>query len=234
MKATYSIRRFKRWLLASSVLPGCLVAGCQSSCHSCHSGLGGLSGRSGFDRCASIVPGSLPAPNGSFVRQFQLVTTNKAEMDDFVIYLHEWFMGGKELGPYGEYHLAQIVQRVPSVPFPVLIEVSLDPILNECRRRLVIEKLSFAGVADPASRVILGKPEAEGLNGPESFRVYQGLLFNTGQNAGGYGGGGFGGNGFGGGGFGGGGFGGVGGFGGGGFGGGGYGGGFGGFPFPSY
>lgn len=221
MKPTYSIRRFKRWLLASSVLPGCLVAGCQAPY------------QTRFDKCASIIPGSLPAPNGSFVRQFQLATTNKGEMDDFVIYLHEWFMGGKELGPYGDYHLAQIVQRLPSVPFPVLIEVGLDPTLNECRRRLVIEKLSFAGVPDPANRVLMGKPEAEGLNGPESFRVYQGLLFNTGQNAGGYGygGGGYGGygNGFGGGGFGGAGFGG-----GGGYGGGGYGGGFGGFPFPSY
>jgi uncharacterized membrane protein YgcG len=212
MKPTFSIRRLKRWLLASSVLPGCLVVGCQAPY------------QTRFDRCATIVPGSLPAPNGSFVRQFQLVQTNKAEMDDFVIYAHEWYMSGKDLGPYGEYHVVQIAQRMPFVPYPVLIEVSLSAELNECRRRLVIERLASFGVTDAANRVVLGRPEAEGLNGPESFRVYQGLLFNTGQ--GGGGGNGFGGNNFGGG-FGGGGL-------GGGFGGGGFGGGLGGFPFPSY
>jgi uncharacterized membrane protein YgcG len=217
MKPTFSIRRFKRWLLAGGVLPGCLVTvtGCSAPYYS------------RVDQCASIVPGSLPMPNGSFVRQHQLVQTNKAEMDDFVVYLQEWYMGGKELGPYGEYHIVQMAQRMPFVPFPVLVQVAPDPLLNECRRRLVIEKLTNAGFADAANRVVLGRPEAEGLNGPESFRVYQGLLFNTGQNAGGFGGG-FGGGGFGG--FGGGGFGGL----GGGFGGGGFGGGLGGFPFPSF
>ena len=212
MKPTFSIRRFKRWLLASSVLPGCLVAGCHAPY------------QTRFDKCASIVPGSMPAPNGTFVRQFQLVTTNKAEMDDFVVYLNEWYMGGREMGPYGEYHIAQMAQRMPSVPFPVLVQVCPDPALNEHRRRVVIEKLAACGVQDAVVRVQLGRPEAEGLNGPESFRVYQGLLFNTGQGGGGgYGGGG--------GGFGGGiGFGGL----GGGAGGGGYGGGLGGFPYPSY
>jgi uncharacterized membrane protein YgcG len=217
MKPTFSIRRFKRWLLASSVLPGCLVAGCHAPY------------QSRLDKCASIIPGSLPAPNGSFVRQHQLVQTNKAEMDDFVVYLQEWYMGGKELGPYGEYHIVQMAQRLPSVPnWPILIQVAPDPVLNEIRRRVVIEKLANCGVPDAALRVQLGRPEAEGLNGPESFRVYQGLLFNTGYNqgGGGFGGGGFGGAGFGGNiGFGGG---------GGGFGGGGFGGGFGGFPFPSF
>ena len=218
MKPTFTIRRFKRWLLASSVLPGFLATGCHAPSRTC------------FDKCASIIPGSLPNPNGTFMRQFQLVQTNKAEMDDFVVYLHEWYMGGKELGPYGEYHIAQMAQRMPFVPFPVLIQVCPDPVLNECRRRLVIEKLGSAGIMDAATRVQLGRPEAEGLNGPESFRVYQGLLFNTGFNFpggsssfGGYNG------------FGAGGFGGIGGGGlGGGFGGGGYGGGMGGFPFPSY
>ena len=215
MKPTFSIRRFKRWLLASSVLPGCLVAGCQAPY------------TTRFDKCATIIPGSLPAPNGSFVRQFQLVHTNKAEADDFVVYLQEWYMGGREMGPYGEYHVAQMAQRLASVPFPVLVQVCPDPALNEFRRRVVIERLAACGVIDAVNRVVLGRPEAEGLNGPESFRVYQGLLFNNGQNQGFGGNNGFGGNSGFGGNIGGGGL-------GGGFGGGGYGGGFGGFPFPSY
>src|SRR5437868_8623901 len=94
-------------------------------------------------------------------------------------------MGGEMLGPYGEYHIAQMAQRIPSMPFvPVLVQVAPDPALNETRRRFVIEKLAAAGITDAPTRVVLGRPEAEGLNGPESFRVYQGLLFNTGQGGG--------------------------------------------------
>lgn len=220
MKATYSIRRFKRWLLVGSLLPGYFLLGCQVPC------------TTHFDKCASITPGALPSPSGSFVRKWQNDHANKAEADDFVVYLQEWYMGGERLGPYGEYHLVQMAQRLGHVPFPVLVQVAPDPGLNEKRRRQVIERLAAAGVPDAPTRVFLGRPEAEGLNGPESFRVYQGLLFNTGQ-GGGFnfqGGGGNFAGGFGG-------FGGGGGFGGfgGGFGGGGFGGGgFGGFPGPSF
>lgn len=205
MNTTLRIRRLKTWLISGSVLPGALLAGCYAPEFN------------RLDKCASITPGSMPAPNGAFVRQHQLVQTNKAEMDDFVVYLQEWYMGGRDLGPYGEYHIAQIAQRLPNTPFPVLVQVAPDPAMNEHRRRVVIEKLAMAGIPDAANRVVLGRPEAEGLNGPESFRVYQGMLYNTGQNAGftgGFGaGGGFG-------------FGGGGGF-GGGFG-------MGSFPAPSY
>jgi hypothetical protein len=196
MKAIFKSRRFQRWILASTLAPSALLVGCHAP------------DRTPFDKCASITPGSLPDPNGARVRGFQLVQTNKAEMDDFVVYLQEWYMGGRELGPYGEYHIVQMAQRMPHTPFPVLVQVAPDPAINEHRRRVVIEKLAAAGVVDAPNRVILGRPEAEGLNGPESFRVYQGMLWSTGQSAGfsgGFGaGGGFGG-GFGGGGFGGGG-----------------------------
>lgn len=196
MKRSLFFRRMQRWILAGALAPA-FLAGCHSTPN-----------RTRFNKCADVVPGAQPMQNGHFVRQHELVQANKAEMDDFVVYLHEWYMGGRDLGPYGEYHIAQMAQRMGFTPFPVLVEVSPDPALNEHRRRVVIEKLTNAGATDAHVRVQLGRPEAEGLHGAEAFRVYQGIIFGGqgGQGGGGGAGGGFGGGG---GGIGGGGFGGF-------------------------
>src|SRR5436853_5608512 len=109
MKPTYSIRRLKRWLLVGSMLPAYFLVGCQTSTH-CNNGGGGFGSGGAHDPCATITPGALNAPNGSFVRKFQLDHTNKAAMDDFVVYPQERYMGGEKLGPYGHYHIARIAQ----------------------------------------------------------------------------------------------------------------------------
>ena len=57
------------------------------------------------DNCATIPKGALPAPNGTYVNAFIKVQETNAEADDFVIYKHMWFRGGKELGPLGRYQL---------------------------------------------------------------------------------------------------------------------------------
>jgi hypothetical protein len=101
---------------------------------------------------------------------------DKAEADDFVIYKHEWYMGGKELGPYGRYHIQLIARRIPSVPFPVMIQVTEDASLNEARRKAVVRMLQDAGVADAEQRVVLGYPEAEGLYGEEAEQAFQRMI----------------------------------------------------------
>jgi hypothetical protein len=165
-----------------------------------------------IDNCSTIPKGAIPEPNGIYVKRFQQVQSDKAEIDDFVIYKHEWYKGGTELGPYGTYHLGMILKRLPDVPFAVMLEESQDPGLNTARRMQVVTKLAAAGVPDADARVVLGFPEPKGLYGDETARIYYQMLISGGA-TGGYGGfgggfGGFGGGGFGGGGFGGGGFGG--------------------------
>src|SRR5262245_62164584 len=104
-----------RWLKAGLLLPG-LLSGCATTgYHSCC-----------VDNCATVPPGAQPAPNGTYVRRFRDLEAAKAEADDFVIYKHEWFMGGKELGPYGTYHVNEIVKRLPFVPFPVMLQAHKD------------------------------------------------------------------------------------------------------------
>ena len=101
---------------------------------------------------------------------------------------------------------SDFANRLPRVPFPVVVETSLDDRLDEARREVLLTLLERRGLTDP-SRVIVAFPIAEGMYALEAPRI---ALFYS---FGGFGGGGLGGLG---------GFGGFGGFGGGGFGGGGF------------
>jgi hypothetical protein len=211
MKGPY--KRARWWLslgglVSTSVLPGVLI-GCVSTDTNCS---GGTCKKPGwFGKCQTIPKGAIPQPYGWFVHGWENAQCAKAEADDFVIYKHEWFKGGTELGPYGTYHIQQILKRLPGVPFPVLIQFQTqDPAKNEMRRMVIVNYLAQAGVPDPDTRVVLGYPEAEGLYGDEATRIYQqmisqhNLLNQFGGLGGGFGGlnfapglgGGFGGTGF--------------------------------------
>ena len=128
-----------------------------------------------LDNCSNIPKGAQPAPNGTYVNRFIETQQNKAEMDDFVIYKHMWYKGGTDLGPLGRYTLDQIVKRLPTVPFPVVIATSKDAALDESRRDHVMAMLKLRGVDDPA-RVIVAYPIAEGLFGDEAPRIYNGII----------------------------------------------------------
>jgi hypothetical protein len=150
------------------------------------------------DNCAGVPKGAQPAPLGTYVNKFIQIQESKAEMDDFVFYKHMWFRGGTDLGPLGRYQLDMMTARLRNVPFPVVVETSMNEKLDERRRDVIIALLKMRGYDDP-SRVVIAFSIAEGLYGDEAPRIYSGLI---GLNS--YGGGGLFGNGFGFGGFGGG------------------------------
>lgn len=125
------------------------------------------------DRFADIPSGAIPEPAHTTVRRHFEMQAAKAEADDFVFYRHEFYMDGKELGPYGQYHLKLVASRLSTVPFPVLIQAVPDPKLNEQRRATVVAALKRAGLDEIEPRVIVGFPEAEGMGGEEAERLYQ-------------------------------------------------------------
>jgi hypothetical protein len=138
-----------------------------------------------IDNAADIPKGAIPAPTGSYVNNIVNIQASKAEADDFVIYKHEWFMGGTELGDYGRYHMDLMIKRLPEVPFPIMVQASGDAAVNETRRQMVVYYLAMAGVPAPESRVVIGFPEAEGLYGEEAERIYQQMI--GGRQTGGFG-----------------------------------------------
>ncbi len=155
--------------------------------------LNGCATEANWDRCATIPPGAMPAPVGTNVNRIVDAQAARAEADDFVIYHHEWYLGGVTLGPYGQYHVQQIAQRLPTVPFNVTIQATPDQQLNETRRKVVVSALTAAGLTDVDIRVAVGYPEAEGLYGEEAERAYQFMQQGGFNNFGGFGWGGMGG-----------------------------------------
>jgi hypothetical protein len=157
----------RKWLLTLGLLGPGLLPGCAGSWwQTCH-----------VDNCATIPAGAQPAPNGTYVHRFRDLQAAKAEADDFVIYKYEWEQGGAELGPFGKYHLNEMVKRLPYVPFPVLIQAhTVDGEVNEQRRRYVVEALERNGIVDAEQRVVLGFPEAEGLYGDQASWIYSQMM----------------------------------------------------------
>jgi len=79
--------------------------------------------------------------------------------------------------------------HLSSVPYPVVISASDNDSLNETRRQAVVQELAAAGYRDADQRVIIERPEGEGLYGPEAARIGVGRLLGTTGTTGGAGGG---------------------------------------------
>src|SRR5947208_2438608 len=129
-----------------------------------------------IDNCANVPKGAQPAPAGTYINKIIQIQDSKAEMDDFVIYKHMWYMGGTQLGPLGRYQLDLIAKRLPTVPFPVVVATSKNDGLDESRREAIVAMLRTRGIDDPG-RVVIAFPIAEGLYGEESYFIYNRLLF---------------------------------------------------------
>jgi hypothetical protein len=193
----------RRWCAGVGLLIASVLPGCYERCGGC----GGCGGGVGSRLLKDDIPaGAIPVLTGTYTRQIRDYQENLAEQDDFVIYEHEWLLGGTKPGPYGRYHLAQILKRLPEVPFPVLIQAHPDDALNEARRLMVSQFLQTNGILDADTRVIIGFPEPGGLYGSEAVAIYRlgfdpryGYWGTSGGYGGGYGafasfGGGYGGN----------------------------------------
>jgi hypothetical protein len=168
-----TIRRYVRFWPGGLGLALLLLLGCF-----------GNKGHWEVDNCSSIPAGAMPPPNGTYMNAYIEAQAGKAEADDFVVYRHEWYLGGHELGPYGRYHIDQIIKRLPTVPFPVLVQTQMNEQIDETRRQVIVQALAAAGVPDPDHRVIVGFPQAEGLYGEEAPTIYRQMLRGTATGAG--------------------------------------------------
>ncbi len=130
-------------------------------------------------------PVPMPAPVGTHVYGWQDAQAIAAAADQFVIYRQEWYLDGTKPGPYGGYHLQRIIERLPAVPFQVIIEPDLrDEKVNLTRKTFVINQLLAAGITDAQVRVVVGFPRAEGLYGDEAARIFLQRYSGTGGPAG--------------------------------------------------
>lgn len=135
-------------------------------------------------------------PLGSIVRSHWHVMETNAEAADFIMYRCEFVDGSSELTPAGRNHISEIAARMPSTPFPVIVEQSLnnsDPEVDQIRRDLVVRVLTDLGNADAARRTFVSQPYGNGLNSLEAeqdFGRFRSVRRNGNNGFGGTGGGG--------------------------------------------
>ena len=164
--------------------------GCSSGCSTgCFSRLWGKRYPQGRYAIPEIIP--LGAVNRA---HWHTMETN-GEAADFVIYRNEFVDNSSELTPYGRDHIAEIAARMPSAPFPVLVQRTLnnsDPELDNIRRDVVVRVLTDLGNPDANQRTVVSQPYSNGINsmeGEQDYGRFRNIRGNLANGAGGGGGG---------------------------------------------
>ena len=162
------------------------LSGVLSGCVCPYPGLPFFSGGLGQSR-SMAVPDVIPL--GAISRAHWHTMETNGEATDFVIYRNEFVDGSSELSPYGKDHIMEIAARMPSTPFPVIVqrsEYNSDPELDSIRRDLVVRVLTDIGATDAAQRTVVSQPYNDGINSLEAEQDYG--RFRLSRNSGGFGG----------------------------------------------
>lgn len=123
--------------------------------------------------CARTLPAPNVLPLGSVSRAHWHVMETNGEASDFVLYCNEFVDDSAELSPYGRDHIMEIAARMPSVPFPVLVQRSQDnsnPQLDAARRDVVVGLLIRLGNSDADCRTVVSQPYSDGVHSQEAER----------------------------------------------------------------
>lgn len=165
------LRRSTPSHFAAAAVCGILAGCCGIPCLPCFPCVPGLSGTSGSRSLA--VPDMIPL--GAVSRAHWHTMETNGEAADFVIHYNEFMDSSTELTPYGRDHIAEIAARMPSAPFPVIVQRSYnnsDPELDRIRRDLVVRVLSDLGNQDADQRTVVSQPYSNGINSVEGEADY--------------------------------------------------------------
>ena len=154
-------------LIAAGSMASVMLTGCSCS----HSWFG-----SDHPSCNDVAPGSLPDPCGLSVQRYEAIQKKNAELVSYAIFTNEWYMGDRTLGPYGEHHVQQLAKLLPTVPFDVVIQPSVDQEMNEIRRQFVVGRLLQGGVLDAERRVRVEYMDADRIYGQEAPSIFYQML----------------------------------------------------------
>ena len=155
------------------------TSGCAWPCQHSHKAYGGPPYGPAHDR---------PFPVGQVSDSHWETQQTNAEAADFIFYDHEFrydttkHVETAQLSPRAKKKLEQVALRLEHVPFPVIIEElprTHDEaknyekgLLEEARRKTVVEQLNRLGVTNADERVVLSNAFPEGFTGVEGERSY--------------------------------------------------------------
>ncbi len=164
------------------------LLGCESaepcSHHVCSNGGACLPGAGVGPAC------DRPFPLGQVTDAFWDTQQTNAMASDFIFYDHEFVLETTKLTPLGEKHLQQVALRLNHVPFPVVVEESVDnkkPKLDADRRLAIIQDLARLGVCQVDRRVVVARAFGDGISAVEGEAAYYQTLSGGGAGFGGTG-----------------------------------------------
>ncbi len=115
--------------------------------------------------------GAIPAPLGSYSCQWQELQAARADADDRVVYHADWIGDSSDLGPLARRRLARTDLASSRSWGPFLVVPSEDDRLDQQRRLAVWSYLISNGWELVEDDVVIGYPEAAGLDGPLAQEV---------------------------------------------------------------
>jgi len=130
-----------------------------------------------------------PFPLGQVTDAHWETQQTNAEASDFIFYDHEFVDDTAKLNPLGEKHLLQVALRMDHVPFPVVVEESINKNrkLDAERRVAIVDKLTQLGVCMVDQRVVVAPALAEGITAIEGEAAYYQTIGGGGDTYGGTG-----------------------------------------------
>lgn len=124
------------------------------------------------------------APAGSALYGFMSTQIANGLAAQLTLYHYDFYNNGPwhgRLSPRGRLQISRLARRLEFSVSPLVIETTGDAAMDERRRRSVVEELSSIGVAADGTRVVLGYPEKQGIDGIEALLTRQSLLQQTAQ-----------------------------------------------------
>ena len=175
----------RQLIISVALAVACLViSGCAGTHQQSHKTYGGPPYGPAHDR---------PFPVGQVTDSFWETQQTNAEAADFIFYDHEFkrmttddHAETAQLSPLAKKKLEQVASRLPHVPFPVIIEQfprdhdtaknHQKGLVEEARRRTVVEQLNRLGITDADERVVISNAFPEGFTGIEGERSYFNII----------------------------------------------------------
>jgi len=121
-------------------------------------------------------PGAINLPTGTTTRHWQAAQVEKSGRDGLVLYEASWIDGSDQLGPAAIERLAKACKSEGEFMTLVTLEPTQDQVLNDRRKRAILDLANQHGFVLSPDSVVLAYPDGNELHGEESVRIAREMM----------------------------------------------------------
>ncbi len=142
--------------------------------------LAGAIGEADSSPCPGPPPYGGVRPLGHAVHEAMQTQVVNGQAARLTLYDYDFLCGGDRLNGRGREKLLHMADLLLQSPFPLVITpASQSPALSESRRLAVLQELAEAGIPVPPEKIVIARPAALPLRGPEAQVIARNLLLQT-------------------------------------------------------